>query len=130
MIDIQATVRRAPFLKGARRIPYEHLAREVLGSRYELSLVICSDALAQRMNREYRKKSYAPNVLSFPLSTSEGEIFVNVRKAERDARAFGVGARERMALLFVHGLYHLKGMRHGSAMEKKEEALLRRFNLS
>src|SRR3989338_5485677 len=72
------------------RIPYEKLARDVLGSRYELSLVLCGDTLARRMNKTYRlpalklrragKKTYAPNVLSFPLARSEGEIFLNIRK--------------------------------------------------
>jgi probable rRNA maturation factor len=122
-VDIRTTLKR-PATPG---VSFEKIARAALGPKYELSLVICGDDLARRMNREYRKKSYKPNVLSFPLSTTEGEIFLNVRKAEREARQFGVSVRERTALLFVHGCFHLKGLDHGAKMESAERKLLKRF---
>lgn len=81
------------------------------------------------MNTEYRKKTYKPNVLSFPISKTEGEIFLNVRKAEREACTFGVSLHERLALLFVHGCFHLKGLSHGRIMEGEESRVLRRFGL-
>jgi probable rRNA maturation factor len=129
MIDIRQTLRRAPALAGARLLPYGKLADSILGKRYELSLVICGDDLARRINKEYRKKTYSPNVLSFPLSMYEGEIFLNVRKAEREARKLRTTARKHLALLFVHGLYHLKGHRHGPKMERLEQKVLKQFGL-
>jgi len=57
MLDTRTTLRPAPFLKGAGRIPFEEIAQAVLGKNYELSLVICGDNLARRMNREYRLPS-------------------------------------------------------------------------
>jgi len=105
------------------------MTRAILGIRYQLSLVICADTLAERINREYRNKSYKPNVLSFPLSKTEGEIFLNVRKAAREAKQYGIPQREREALLFVHGLLHLKGMVHGRTMESTEQRVLRSFGL-
>ncbi len=119
-------MRRAP-QGGARRIPYESFARSILGTEYELSLVLCGDALAHKMNKAYRHKTYKPNVLSFPIANDEGEIFLNIRKAEREARAFGIPIAERLALLFVHGCYHLKGLDHGRIMEDNERRTLRRF---
>jgi len=82
------------------------------------------------MNREYRKKTYSPNVLSFPYSAQDGEIFLNVRKAEREARQMGVAVHTRLALLFVHGCYHLKGHLHGVTMERLEQKTLRKFGLT
>ncbi len=110
------------------RIPFEKMARAILPKHYELSLVICGDTLARHMNVKYRKKRYAPNVLSFPLSKDEGEIFLNVKTAEREAKRFGVTLEERLALLFVHGCFHLKGLRHGRTMEDKERRVLRAFS--
>ena len=132
MLDIRCTVRPAPvFTKtGAGRIPFEAIARSVLGAQYELSLVICGDELARRINRENRKKSYSPNVLSFPLGKLEGEIFLNIRKAEREAREYKTSPRARLALLFVHGLYHLKGLDHGARMERLEQTTLKKFKLT
>jgi len=110
------------------RVPFERIARTVLGKRYELSLVVCGDSLARRMNRTYRKKGYAANVLSFPLGKNDGEIFLNVQAAAREAKKYGFSLRERLTLLFSHGCLHLKGMRHGSAMEERERTLVKKFS--
>jgi len=130
-IGIRSTLRSPPpFAKAAGRIPYGRILRAVLGTRYELSLVLCGDALSRRINREYRGKTYAPNVLSFGLSKEEGEIFLNVRKVEREARAYRTTAQRRAAHLFIHGLFHLKGMRHGKRMERAEQRVLRKFGFA
>lgn len=123
--DIKTTI-RGP----VPRIPFVEIAQAVLGSNYTLSLVVCGDKLAQRMNKEYRNKSYYPNVLSFPLDKTDGEIFLNIRKAAREARLLETTATKRAALLFVHGLFHLKGMDHSDKMEAEEQKILKRFNLS
>ena len=132
-IDIRRTV------KGAAVLPYAAIARHILGPHYALSLTLCGDDLARRMYHSYRKsrlahepergKTYASNVLSFPYTQHEGEIFLNVRKAEREARQMGTSVRKRTALLFVHGCLHLKGHLHGSTMESLERAALRKFDL-
>lgn len=109
------------------RLPFERMAQEILGRTYELSLVVCGDTLAQRMNKEYRKKSYKPNVLSFPISKTEGEIFLNVQCAKREAKKYGMAFSDRLALLFVHGCFHLKGLDHGAKMEAAEQKVLKRF---
>jgi probable rRNA maturation factor len=122
MFDTRKTIRGS-----VPRIPFEEMAQYVLGTRYELSLVICGDDLAQRMNATYRKKTYKPNVLSFPLEKDAGEIFLNVRCAAREAKKYGVSLRDRIALLYVHGLWHLKGFDHSDKMEQLESATLKRF---
>lgn len=122
LVDIKRTI-RGP----VPRIPFEKMAGAILAEGYELSLVVCGDALARRMNATYRKKAYAPNVLSFPLGKREGEIFLNIRKAEREARLFGTTLSARAALLFVHGCFHLKGLQHGRTMEHAEKRVLARF---
>ena len=123
-VDITRTV------KGVPSLPFERMARSVLGKQYSLSLVICGDKLARRINTEYRKTTYAPNVLSFELAKNEGEIFLNLRKAEREARSSGVSRTERFAYLLVHGLFHLRGLQHGRTMETAEQKVMRAFRLS
>lgn len=120
-IDIKRTV------QSTVRLPFEKIAEDCLPEGYELSLVVCGDTLAQRMNREYRKKTYRPNVLSFPISPKEGEIFLNIRKAEREAKALKVSLTDRVALLFVHGCYHLAGHDHSDKMESLEAKTLKKF---
>jgi probable rRNA maturation factor len=123
--DIRTTIRGPQ-----PRIAYRDISRAVLGESYHLSLVLCGDSLARKMNTAYRKKTYSPNVLSFPLSKTEGEIFLNLRKAEREARAYGTSVKTRTALLFVHALFHLKGLDHGVRMEREELRVLKRFRLA
>jgi probable rRNA maturation factor len=122
MLSIKRTTRSA-----SPALPFEKLARAVLGARYELSLVVCGDSLAQKMNKTYRKKSYKSNVLSFPLSKNEGEIFLNAQCAKREAKKYGTTFQKRLALLYVHGCFHLKGLKHGNKMEAAEQRVLERF---
>lgn len=93
---------------------FEQIKNKVLGSNYELSLVFASDALTWRLNRIYRGIDKPTNVLAFPLSKTSGEIFINRSRA----KPFSV------KYLFIHGLLHLKGMRHGDTMERAEKKLL------
>ena len=123
--DIKKTIRRSQ-----PDLPFERIASAILGPSFELSLVICGDKLAQKMNIKYRKKDYFPNVLSFPYGKREGEIFLNVPCAERESRKYGVSKKSRLALLFVHGCFHLAGYAHGGTMERLEQKILRKFNLN
>lgn len=111
-------------------IPFERITRKVLGPAYTLSIVFTTDALARTLNKTYRDKEYVPNVLSFPLEKTEGEIFLNVRKAAHEAKEYGCSLRERVAYLFVHGLFHLGGYHHGRTMESAERRIMREFKLS
>jgi rRNA maturation RNase YbeY len=132
-IDIRRTVSRVA------DVPFAAIAKHILGKRYTLSLTLCGDALARRMYLTHRKSrikgepdrgpSYASNVLSFPYASTEGEIFLNVRKAEREAKALGITTKKRVALLLVHGCFHLKGYQHGDTMERLERSVLRTFDL-
>ena len=130
-LDIRKMTRGAP-----PRVPFKEMAQELLPERFQLSLVLCGDTLSRRINRTYRppagasKKKYAPNVLSFPLGEYEGEIFLNVQKAGKEAREFGISTRDRVAHLFVHGCLHLLGVKHGIHMERREKQTLKKFGFS
>lgn len=110
-------------------LPFLRIKNRVLGTQYVLSMVIAGDQYTQKLNRLYRKKTYIPNVLSFPLETMVGEIILNVGQAKRECRVRGESLNFFVALLFVHSLLHLKGYRHGSTMERREQKLLSEFHI-
>jgi rRNA maturation RNase YbeY len=112
------------------RVPFEQIARDILGPQYELSLVVCGDTLAQRMNKEYRQKTYRPNVLSFELEKHGGEIFLNVACARREAKQLGIAVLDRIAHLFVHGCLHLTGLPHGTKMDALESKYLKKYGFA
>lgn len=105
-------------------LPFSAMKRKVLGDAYSLSLVFAGDARTRGLNLRYRGKSYVPNVLAFPYDKTTGEIFINQRQAAREAASFDLTPKKFIALLFVHGMFHLKGMRHGSTMEREERRVL------
>lgn len=102
----------------------------MLGTRYTVSLVFVGDARSRTLNRTYRGKNRPANILSFPLAADEGEIFINPRQAARDARNTGISARDYIGILFIHGLFHLKGYLHGSTMEHEEARVQKKFKLN
>jgi len=111
------------------RLPFARMKEEVLGKKYDLSLVFIGETRARRINKETRNKDYVPNVLSFPLSKESGEIFICLPKALQESRAYGKTPSKFVGYLFIHGLLHLDGLTHGSTMDKSEQMLSKKFNL-
>lgn len=110
-------------------LPFVDLKNTVLGKKYALSLVFTGDALSKKLNRIYRNKNNPTNVLSFSLSESEGEIFINLKRTRLEAKSFGEKYRNFTGYLFIHGLLHLKGMLHGGTMEEAERKIRRKFSI-
>ena len=110
-------------------LPFKRMKNEILGKKYILSLVFIGDKRSATLNKKYRKKSGSANILSFPLSKEEGEIFINSRHAQRDVSHFNVPHKRFIGHLFIHGLLHLKGSSHGSKMNHTEQLMHRKFGL-
>jgi probable rRNA maturation factor len=102
----------------------------VLGKQYQLSLNFIGPTLAQKLNVDYRKKTYIPNVLSFPLEVSAGEIYICPAVAKKEAKNFDLSVDGYIAYLFIHGLVHLKGHDHGDTMDTLEQKYLKKFNIT
>ena len=79
---------------------------------------IVGQAEGRRLNRSYRKKNYATNVLSFPYGEGRGDVVLCHPVIAREARAQGKSVAAHYAHLVAHGILHLRGYRH----ERKAEA--------
>jgi len=122
-LTISSTVTRYP------RARYGEIKRAVLGTRYHVSLSFVGRTRARAYNQAHRGKSYVPNVLSFPLDHSMGEIIICPEIAKREAPKFNLTYTGYVTYLFIHGLLHLKGYDHGATMEKLEARYTRQFNV-
>ena len=111
------------------RVPFARIKDAVLGADYDLSIVFAGDALSRKLNMSYRGKDYIPNVLSFELDEASGEIVINPIEARRQAPGFDRSYTSMVAFLYIHGLCHLKGMKHGSTMEKAETKIRKKFRI-
>jgi rRNA maturation RNase YbeY len=103
---------------------FELIKDQVLGKKYDLSLAFVGSAVSRKLNRTLRGKDRPTNVLSFPLSDSSGEIFIDLSKAASELEKFGMTHKKFIVYLYIHGLLHLKGMEHGDRMEQTEKRLL------
>lgn len=125
----------------SNKIPFtknflKDLKDKIIGKKYDLSVVFLNNIESKKINKKYRNKNKASNVLSFPLDETSGEIFVNI-DAVKDAHDFDVLAekigkrkmtnQKYLLYLYIHGLLHLKGYDHGDKMEKQEENFLKMF---
>ncbi len=115
--------------KSYPKLPYEDIKNDILGKRYCLSLAFVGGTRAQRLNQAYRKKTYTPNVLSFPLDSTTGEIYITPTIAKKEAKKFDMTPKGYIGFLFIHGCLHLKGLDHGDTMDTAEMKYCKKYNL-
>lgn len=109
--------------------PYARAAAAVLPG-WDISLVFAGEDRARHMNEVLRSKDYVPNVLSYESGRKSGEIIICLTEARRQAPSYEMPYRTFVGFLFIHGLFHLAGRRHGPTMEREERALLARLAAS
>ncbi|HYN20482.1 MAG TPA: rRNA maturation RNase YbeY [Thermoanaerobaculia bacterium] len=100
-----------------------------------LGVRFASDREMRRVNRGYRGKDKATDVLSFPgaAETVEeafhlGDLLISIPTARRQAEAHGHSAEREIKVLLLHGLLHCLGYDHETdqgEMERLERRLRR-----
>jgi rRNA maturation RNase YbeY len=110
-------------------LPLETLARRILGTSYDVSIVVCGKDRIRTLNRQFRGMDKPTDVLSFPLSDTDGEVFICPAKVDRKMKGYEFNAtkREAYAFILIHAFLHLAGHDHGSTMENEESAHMRAF---
>ena len=103
---------------------FKKIKNKVLGEAFDLSFAFVTPAQMRRAMK-YKKlppnelsKTKTSNVLSFLLSKTSGEILICKSAAKPYTAEY----------LFIHGLLHIKGLKHGATMERTEEKLLKQFS--
>ncbi len=96
--------------------------------RFSLTIRIVDEHEAQQLNREYRNKDYATNVLSFPADLPEGlpdeirqsqlgDLLICAPVVDREAKEQNRPESDHWAHLTIHGILHLLGYDHEQADE-------------
>ena len=124
-----------------RAVPDGGLARWLRATaparaRGEVAVALVTDAHMRKLNRTYRRKDAATDVLSFPSDAPGvlGDIVVARGVAERQAKEHGHAVQTELRVLALHGLLHLLGYDHeakddGGRMRRVEERLRRKGKL-
>jgi probable rRNA maturation factor len=112
-------------------------ARAALSRPAVVALRYVAATEGRRLNRDYRGKDYATNVLTFvyggePGGALAGDVVICAPVVAREAREQGKDVAAHHAHLLVHGLLHLQGLDHerpadARRMERREREILARL---
>ena len=105
-----------------------------LGPEVEISVLLVDNETIRSLNRDYRNKDAATDVLSFPMEEAMdgepepaviggpterllGDLVISVEMAVAQAAEYGHSVERELAFLSVHGLLHLLGYDHEPDVE-------------
>jgi probable rRNA maturation factor len=112
-------------------------AQAAVRLRGQVSVLLTTDRNIRRLNRQFRGKDKATDVLSFPAGEAvagevAGDLAVSVPTALRQAREQGHALAVELKVLILHGLLHLNGFDHerdNGEMARRERLLRGRLGL-
>ena len=110
-------------------------ARQAAGLKGLVDVLVTTNSEMKSLNRRFRGKDKATDVLSFPAGDNEdkqaylrnkliGEIAISAEVAAENARELGHTTGQEVKILVLHGLLHLRGYDH----ERDDGQMLRREN--
>ncbi len=87
-----------------------------------LNVVFVNDKYIRALNKAYRGKDKATDVLSFSYGPDEliGEVYVSVETAERQAKDHKHSLSDELIRLIVHGILHVYGYDHEKDRDYKK----------
>ena len=97
--------------------------RAALGADAEITVRFVGEEEGRALNKEYREKDYATNVLSFPYATEPlvvGDLVICWPVLQREAAEQGKALEAHAAHLIVHGALHLQGWDHEDSEQAEE----------
>lgn len=108
------TVDRKPIERFAGVLPKR------LRPRSSFTCLVTTDAELRRLNRSFRRKDYATDVLSFPAHRESGpaqhhylgDLAISWQCAREQAAEFGHSVETEIQILMLHGFLHLLELDH------------------
>jgi len=114
---------------------YLREVRAAVGLKGEVSVLLTTNEGIRGLNRRFRKKNKATDVLSFPAEAGfgiVGDLAISVETAARQAEEQGHRLSMELRVLMLHGMLHLAGYDHeadAGEMARKECRLRTKLGL-
>ncbi|HBA45914.1 rRNA maturation RNase YbeY [Candidatus Nomurabacteria bacterium RIFCSPLOWO2_02_40_28] len=106
---------------------FDKVKNDILGKDYDLSIAFVSEKKSRELNKKWRYKDKATNVLSFSLRKDTGELVLCNAVIKKETKKFDKTFPQLVGFLVIHGMLHLKGMRHSSTMERAEKKYCKKY---
>ncbi len=89
-------------------------------SNADICVILLNDTAIHEMNREFLQHDYPTDVITFPLEDNplEGEIYISVDTALRQAKDYTVSLTQELMRLAAHGTLHLIGYDDGTEQQR------------
>ena len=88
-------------------------AQRLAGVRAQVDILISGSQRLRRLNRRFRRRDKATDVLSFPHpKQGGGDIAISADIAAESVSRFGHSLQDELKVLILHGLLHLAGYDH------------------
>ncbi len=135
MLDLPKGAGAVPAIRRQALTRFLTRVKNAAGVQGELTVLLAGDGRLRALNRQFRGKNKATDVLSFPadpLSGVAGDLAISVQTAERQAVELGHPLDTELRILILHGVLHLAGLDHevdAGEMAARETALRARFRL-
>ncbi len=112
-------------------------AQQAVRLKGQVTVLLTTDAAIRKLNRQFRGKNKATDVLSFPASGVgaegvAGDLAISVTTALGQAAEQGHSLSTEIKVLVLHGLLHLAGYDHEAddgKMARRERTLRAKLNL-
>jgi probable rRNA maturation factor len=87
-----------------------------------VSMVFVNNNTIHEMNKTYRNKDYATDVLTFVDGTDDylGDIIISIDKAKEQAQRYNHSFQRELSFLSIHGVLHCLGYDHQTPKEEAE----------
>ena len=101
----------------------------------DLIFILSGNEAMLEMNRKFMNHDYHTDVISFGASKEgkiQGEIYLGFETICRNAVLYGIGRKEELVRVMIHGILHLCGYTDGNEKErvkmfKRQEQLLKEY---
>jgi probable rRNA maturation factor len=119
----------------------ERALRAIRKGNADATIVFVSDRSIRELNRQFRGKNQATDVLSFPTKAEPfevehrshlGDVVISIERAAAQAKENHLNVSGEIEQLILHGLLHLCGYDHGTdqgQMNRLELKLRKRLGI-
>lgn len=109
MIEINNKTRSRIDVEFVKKVSEKFLKKYKIKNK-EVSIVFVGDSAIRKINKQYRGKDKATDVLSFEGEDEFlGEILIDYAQIKRQAKKFKNKTKDELVFILVHGLLHLLG---------------------